>query len=61
MSDEKKERIEKVVSRDLPMPEYDYQKPVSGSLTVLYEDRKNRKSDDKREKAPALQNHKLSL
>jgi hypothetical protein len=61
MSDQKKERSEKVVPRDLPMPEYDYQKPASGSLTVLYDEQKSREREGKRDKAPALQNHKLSL
>jgi hypothetical protein len=50
-----------IVPRDLPMPSYDYQKPVTGTFTVVYDESRERdRHATVTEKLPVLQNLKLA-
>ncbi|UYW25642.1 hypothetical protein OKC48_20570 [Methylorubrum extorquens] len=56
-----KDRPSKVVPKDLPLPTYDYQKPVSGSFTVKHDSNRERDRSSDASKAPlaSIQNLKL--
>ena len=56
----KRASVKTVVSKPaLPMPKYEYQVPVTGSMVIKYEDVKSR--DNRKKAAPSLHNLRLAL
>ncbi len=63
MLEGKKEQPVRVVPKDLPLPQYDYQKPATGSFTVKFDEGRQKDQRAEGDKAPlaSLQNIQIAF